>query len=210
MLSIVCPQQVNGTMVTNSSHLEVVKLIKCELAESQPLKTSGSRWPGGGAVDLGSPSAAAAAAARPEPRRLSRARPQLPASRSSAPCFRPGSALPVTPSERRPRPRAVHGLFLICVLFGEQNKSVVCSWERNRSDARGESRAWGFGARLAPSTCRGPGGSARGRFGGGLGLMGAPPGASPGRCGWTVAGSVRGQGDWTGRRAGLRGRGRCT
>lgn len=34
MLSIICPQQVNGTMVTNSSHLEVVKLIKCELAES--------------------------------------------------------------------------------------------------------------------------------------------------------------------------------
>lgn len=28
------PQQVNGTMVTNSSHLEVVKLIKCELGRA--------------------------------------------------------------------------------------------------------------------------------------------------------------------------------
>lgn len=30
------PQQVNGTMVTNSSHLEVVKLIKCELQRADP------------------------------------------------------------------------------------------------------------------------------------------------------------------------------
>lgn len=30
------PQQVNGTMVTNSSHLEVVKLIKCEFQRVDP------------------------------------------------------------------------------------------------------------------------------------------------------------------------------
>lgn len=32
------PQQVNGTMVTNSSHLEVVKLIKCELERAEHSK----------------------------------------------------------------------------------------------------------------------------------------------------------------------------
>lgn len=48
-LSVICPHQVNGTMVTNSSHLEVVKLIKCEL-ESWPLmewEADGGCWPGG-------------------------------------------------------------------------------------------------------------------------------------------------------------------
>lgn len=36
--------QVNGTMVTNSSHLEVVKLIKCE-SETGCTKVGG-RWAG--------------------------------------------------------------------------------------------------------------------------------------------------------------------
>lgn len=36
------PRQVNGMMVTNSSHLEVVKLIKCEYGR-EPRR----RWVGG-------------------------------------------------------------------------------------------------------------------------------------------------------------------
>lgn len=40
------PQQVNGTMVTNSSHLEVVKLIKCELERGASERKSGSRCTG--------------------------------------------------------------------------------------------------------------------------------------------------------------------
>lgn len=40
------PQQVNGTMVTNSSHLEVVKLIKCELESTDNERKYGGRWAG--------------------------------------------------------------------------------------------------------------------------------------------------------------------
>lgn len=36
------PQQVNGTMVANSSHLEVVKLIKCELGRTDHERIEGS------------------------------------------------------------------------------------------------------------------------------------------------------------------------
>lgn len=46
------PQQVNGTVVTNSSHLEVVKLIKCELERGGNERSWGADALGHGGAGL--------------------------------------------------------------------------------------------------------------------------------------------------------------